>query len=46
MTAPVEGAPVLTKLPRPILTRRKRLELVRWHLRVAWGHLWSILRGR
>jgi len=35
-----------TSKVRPVMNRRRRLGLFGWHLRVAFGHLWSIMRGR
>lgn len=37
-------APLMKK--RTIVTRRKRLSLAAWHLRIAWDHLWAVVRGR
>lgn len=31
---------------RLALTRRKRVQLILWHLRIAWDHLWALVKVR
>lgn len=37
---------VVLKPLRLALTRRKRVRLILWHLRIAWDHLWAMIRGK
>lgn len=35
----------VAKPPRPEMTRHRRFGLFGWHLKMALGHLWTLLRG-